>query len=263
MILSHCNDIRDMARAAPINSAFRKAMQAEPLWKCLCEKRWRTRWGFEMRFARAEAKARDGARWNAMYRAEEQDALRQTIRAEELVELVWDFRFWIGPPHINMTIPDKPGYTMRASGLRVKIAEAVRMCEVADDEPKDELDDWQPDGTVSKGHVQGHPNGNVPTMRWYLVDGGAAVIWGYAPHLWPKGRIVRTPLWGWELQNPNVCMRAIDTSARPPAPLWADAIDNLRAVQLGEADPDGEPILMEMSPVWVRHWGRRWLGVQQ
>lgn len=263
LILGQYDHLSDVGHAAKINSAFRTSSVSEPLWKMLCVQRWRSKWGFTRRLAHAETSAREGMSWRHLYQREEKDAMRVTIRVEELLALRWDFRFWFGPPNFHIAIPDQPGGTMRGSGLRVKVADDMRMVEDSHDPSMTTAEvvfyrEWRPEATIARGRVLGHPQGDLPKMRWYLVDGGTAMVWGYAPHLWPKGRLFRTPNWGWELHNPNVCLRAHDTSAVAAAPLWGDVLQSLRPVQLGNTDPDGEPALMEMSPSWIREWGRQW-----
>lgn len=39
---------------------------------------------------------------------------------------------------------------------------------------------------------------------------GRVLQWGYYPHLWPEGRVEALASWGWQISNPNVCLRAID-----------------------------------------------------
>ena len=73
-------------------------------------------------------------------------------------------------------------------------------------------------------------------MEWILASDGTTVQWGFPPHLFPQARVVRLASWGWELQNPNVVLRAIDDGARSADAdaMWADMLEDCVVFQ-GEA----------------------------
>ena len=49
------------------------------------------------------------------------------------------------------------------------------------------------------------------TLTGFLDEESGKVQWGFLPNLWPQGTVVRiASTWGWQIQNPNIVMRAID-----------------------------------------------------
>ena len=48
-------------------------------------------------------------------------------------------------------------------------------------------------------------------MIGFLDEESGKIQWGFLPNLWPQGTVVRiASTWGWQIQNPNIVMRAID-----------------------------------------------------
>ena len=48
-------------------------------------------------------------------------------------------------------------------------------------------------------------------MTGFLDEESGKIQWGFLPNLWPQGTVVRiASTWGWQIQNPNIVMRAID-----------------------------------------------------
>ena len=49
------------------------------------------------------------------------------------------------------------------------------------------------------------------TLTGFLDEESGKIQWGFLPNLWPQGTVVRiASTWGWQIQNPNIVMRAID-----------------------------------------------------
>jgi hypothetical protein len=87
----------DMAALRLVSRTFREAATTDMVWRPLCQRRWKTKWGFVFRLQRAEeAVLRTGRSWWKQARLEESDSLRGALRPDELSGMVWDFRFWVG-----------------------------------------------------------------------------------------------------------------------------------------------------------------------
>ena len=236
-------DLSTIARIAAVNRAFSWAVHSDELWRAICEVRWSCKWGFEARMRRAPSSG-----WRASYMAEERDAKRESIEPSELHTLRFDFRFWLEPTPMD-------GFF--ESGLRTSLSNDVRLLPgVAEDyhgrpyQPLSErlrhYEAGRPiaPGCAASGCVLGHPNSNRGDERpiaWFLDEDGRGVQWGYLPQLWLKGVVRRLPSWGWEISNPNVCLRAFDmegpgpdaefTYLVSPTTLWADVLDSLSRKQ--------------------------------
>ena len=239
-------DLSIIARIAAVNRAFSRSVHSDEFWRATCEVRWSCKWGFEARMRRAPG----SAGWRASYIAEERDAKRESIEPSELHTLRFDFRFWLQPTELD-------GFF--ETGLRRSLSNDVRLLPGV-------VEDWhegayQPEplsenlrqyeagrpiapGCAASGCVLGHPNSNHGDERpiaWFLDEDGRGVQWGYVPHLWLKGVVRRLPSWGWEISNPNVCLRALDmegpgpdaefTYLMSPTTLWGDLLDSLSRKQ--------------------------------
>ena len=228
-------DLSAIARIAAVNRAFSRAVHSDELWRAICEARWSCKWGFDARMRRAPSSG-----WRASYMAEERDAKRQSIQPSELYTLRFDFRFWLEPTPMD-------GFF--ETGLRRSLSNEVRLLprEVAP-------------GCAASGCMLGHPNsirGDGRPIAWFLDEDGRGVQWGYLPHLWPKGVVRRLPSWGWEIANPNVCLRALDMRGPgpdgeftylmsptrgprwPPIYVWGDALASLSRKRFRVGPPGG------------------------
>ena len=245
-------DLSAIARIAAVNRAFSWAAHSDELWRAICEARWACKWGFDARMRRAPSSG-----WRASYMAEERDAKRQSIQPSELYTLRFDFRFWLEPTQMD-------GFF--ETGLRRSLSSEVRLL------PGVVEDYWDRDrvplseklrqyearrptapGCAASGCMLGHPNsirGDGRPIAWFLDEDGRGVQWGYLPHLWPKGVVRRLPSWGWEIANPNVCLRALDmrggtgpddefTYLVSPTLLWGDALASLSRKRFRLAPPGG------------------------
>ena len=269
LVIRQCEKLPDIALLAQVNTACAAAGRSNAVWKERCQERWSPKWGFKQRWQNAEAAvANNSTTWRSLYHFAEADALRTSITEAELHSLVWDFRFWFRPESVVSSAFNLP------SGLRVSQSDRVRFAPHT--EPPDADIQHIMQHAELSGRVLGHPNGDEPLMQWLLLDGGRCIFWGYAPHLWPKGCFFRTPAWGWELQNPNVCLRAIDpdyvadgattteaaagsssadNTADAHAALWEDALASLVEKPI-RATGDVITSWVEVSSTWLEHWGQ-------
>ena len=249
-------DLSAIARIAAVNRAFSRAAHSDELWRAICEARWSCKWGFDARMRRAPSSG-----WRASYMAEERDAKRQSIQPSELYTLCFDFRFWLDPTQTTQM----DGFF--ETGLRRSLSSEVRLL------PGAVEDYWDRDrvplseklrqyearrptapGCAASGCMLGHPNsirGDGRPIAWFLDEDGRGVQWGYLPHLWPKGVVRRLPSWGWEIANPNVCLRALDMSGggtgpddeftylMSPTQLWGDVLASLSRKRFRVGPPGG------------------------
>lgn len=228
-------DLSAIARIAAVNRAFSWAVHSDELWRAICEARWSCKWGFDARMRRAPSSG-----WRASYMAEERDAKRQSIQPSELYTLRFDFRFWLEPTPMD-------GFF--ETGLRRSLSNEVQLL------PREEVAPGPREvapGCAASGCMLGHPNsirGDGRPIAWFLDEDGRGVQWGYLPHLWPKGVVRRLPSWGWEIANPNVCLRALDmrgpgpdgefTYLMSPTRLWGDALASLSRKRFRVWPPGG------------------------
>jgi hypothetical protein len=188
-----------LSRAGTVCKVMEQAVSADCVWKKLCAARWRQKWGFKQRWERANDTTPSGG-WRARFRHEEEDAVRTWISGEELRGLSCDFRFWLG------RISAEPDGDLIGTGLNRSLSRCVRFDPT--EKPTYAYTPFEEEDP--QGELRGHPNGDVPSIRWFLGEGGTALKWGYLPDLWPKGQVRRLDTWGWEFRNSNVVMRAVD-----------------------------------------------------
>ena len=109
-------------------------------------------------------KCEDGKFWQSRYRAEEDGAAKQKITADELENLVFDFRFWMGEPTIlgDEQIKFK-------SGLVDSASREFRFLRNA----RERQERWSAEGPFwnAKGHVLGirarKPESNVSSNHQF------------------------------------------------------------------------------------------------
>jgi len=212
-------DLAALAPLAAINRAFARAVHADQLWRSICAVRWMCKWGFQARMHRAQ-----GSGWRAAYMAEEQDAKRRSIEPGELHGLRFDLRPWLVPMGIDSCFD---------TGLRQSQSQAVRLV------PGDvEGGHATPIPVAAQGLMLGHPDSRSSerSIAWFLDEDGRGIRWGYLPTLELKGEVRRLPSWGWEICNPNVCLRALDMDGgdgelavlENSEDLWRDLLDSLQ-----------------------------------
>lgn len=159
-----------------VSKNFHRASLSDRLWREVCYRRWKSKFGFRARWEKAVADCppagpdRGGRTtrrspndepgsasdfWRARYFAQEEDAARSLILAEELEALTFDFRFWIGRP----TVVD--GRIVVRSGLLESASEEVRFSNAAPVSGNSEEEDDDDAGPAwsARGHLTGHPCG--------------------------------------------------------------------------------------------------------
>lgn len=194
-------------------SCYTAILVSPQIWKTTCETRWKTKWGFCERWNKAlqqseqsqqqqqqQSQRTDGHWWRETYQREEQDAKRNSITAAELHSLTFDFRFWLSQfwGHGNLL----------ASGLKWTASQEFQFAARRS---------FQTNAAFSwpgqeRGILQGHPSGR-DDLEWFLDQDGKGMQWGKLPMLWPRGIVHRLETWGWEIRNPNVCLRAMDVAS--------------------------------------------------
>ena len=187
---------------------------------------------------------------NAFFGAEMFHCLDYLVTSEELSSLTFDFRFWTLP------LGDDVAHPEYRTGLRQSFSHSVVMAPLPAraDPTRDSIRSAMGiDGDWAEGHVLGHPNGDGPPyITWF--SNGREVQWGYVPNLWPMGYLRRLPNWGVEIQNPNVCLRAIDPSRpRSSDELFADLLRTLRKVSV-RMNPDGSAQQAELPARYLDSW---------
>ncbi|KAL9190677.1 hypothetical protein ACHAXT_000383 [Thalassiosira profunda] len=263
-----------------ISKDFHRATSSDQFWREVCRQRWKGKWGYHARWERAVADysrcltvkqqrgtSKDTAAddedtfWRERYFFEERDSTRDRISAEELSSLVFDFRFWIGEP----TLVDG-GRIVVESGLLRSVSTEIGFSDPSPCEERVAGISW-----TARGRLTGHPSPE-PGIEWFLDERSNAMQWGYAPDLWPRGNVQRLKNWGWQIMNPNVCLRAID-----PAPsssemdatksgeedgegkcnndLWRDLLDSLENVPLRNTpNVNGQPVTVNLPRMFIERY---------
>ncbi len=233
-VLSH---VACLARSTRVSKAFSIAASSDNLWREICNGRWQTKWGYEERWQQALLEVEPGG-WRRRFVQAELDGTRGAITAEEVSSLMWDFRFWRGPQ------PQQHGELFR-SGVRTSSSTGLRF------EPRS--------ATLRQGAVTGHPSGRGD-LEWFLNEDGLSIQWGATPNLFPRARVFRLPSWGWELQNPNVVLRATVPSVAAlarglPTGDWSDMIDSIIQRKGLVVFEDGAcQCRMELPRAYLQNW---------
>lgn len=233
-----------------ISKSFYSAlMRSEQIWKSVCQCRWSTKWGYQQRLQKAidgapsngnqksksastnattnqtknttdDATAtsglngasgsnsmnsrnnnnynhrnskEDGIWWRNQYLFNEYDSKRNYLIPEELTSMKFDFRFWLLEYYWGQE-------NRLRTGLKRSITTNFQFSPTTDDDLS---------VICHHGLLHNHPS-NRDDLEWFLDIDGQGLQWGKMPHLWPKARVTRLPSWGWQISNPNVCLRAID-----------------------------------------------------
>lgn len=211
--------LRSLLLLSLVSKNFHQATLSKEIWREICHRRWKGKWGFHPRWERALMDHSNSVNqkhkqrqehlnfWKSRYFFEERDATRRLILAEELVSLVFDFRFWIGQPFVF------DGRVVVKSGLLESASSNVKFSRPSQYEHGERLDEdisgpiWS-----ARGHLTGHPC-KESGIEWFLDELTGTVQWGFTPNLWPQGSVQRLDSWGWQIQNPNVVLRSIDPVA--------------------------------------------------
>ena len=195
------DDANDVAKLSVVSKTCYAAILGSPqVWRCICQTRWIKKWGYVQRWRTAGKLAKPtGPWWRDRYYWQESDGRRTHITAAELDTLLFDFRFWLSQfwGHGNLL----------ASGLRWTASQNLKFSRRHGEHANPEFS-WP---GVEWGVLDGHPSGR-DDLEWFLNQDGQNMQWGKLPSLFPKGNIHRLPTWGWEIRNPNVCLRALDST---------------------------------------------------
>jgi hypothetical protein len=250
-ILSYLiNDPDFILEADLISKAFFSAVMDSPqIWREACSYRWSQKWGFLERLQGAkEADAAapcfggHGNFWRNRYLWQEADAKRGKVTADELCQLIFDFRFWLTDVGGQESV-------VLHTGLAWSASTNFSFQRQLDPEGPFPYFHWS---GSEHGILQGHPSGLLD-LEWFLDEDGRGVQWGRLPHLWPKGQIVRLENWGWEIRNPNVCLRATDNNnIRDDNELWKDYLELMQRqrVQLWPGREEGQAIIEAPLQFW-------------
>lgn len=225
------DDPNVVAKLSVVSKACHVAILDSPqVWRCICQTRWKQKWGYVQRWRSSETQSvPSGTWWRDRYHWQEGDGRRARITAAELHTLYFDFRFWLSQfwGHGNLL----------ESGLRWTASQNLRFSRRQHAYQSNPEFSWP---GMERGVLDGHPTGRED-LEWFLDQDGQQVQWGKLPTLWPKGTIHRLPTWGWEIRNPNVCLRAMDSTeitlatgettlemVKDDENLWSDYLASLR-----------------------------------
>ena len=240
-------DVDAVVEALPIFAAVRRT---NPVWKQLCRRRWRTKWGFERRWRAALAEERElclqrqdmdtrkGAMaagtgsadaaaaanatwWYERYLWQEEDAKRSAMTVDELTDCAWDTRWYFEPRIRN---PDHMRDVLM-SGLGRSRSKPFRFV------MRPHPDDWAdrlPLGVAKEqalgaGSAMNIEDGRCVEMHWCLMkniedDPQPQVFAIYilreigAQPLSVIQHVRRLDTWGWEIRSTRSVSRAIDLS---------------------------------------------------
>ena len=166
--------------------------------------------------------------WKSRYFHEEAIGQSETISHQELSELSFDFRFFIGAPGVE------DGNIVIKSGLLESASKEVRFSS-----PR--RSNHPP--CLYEGDMTGHPSSEAG-IKWFL-RGGNELQWGLPPNLWPRGVIRRLDNWGWEVVNPNVVLRAIDDDL-DEEDMWIDLVTSLELIPINNPSSNGFPVYAQL-----------------
>lgn len=224
IILFLSNDSVHILILTGVSKSFQGAtLDSSQVWRLTCRVRWSKKWGFADRWKRAErdsllcsSSQSPGKWWRDRFFLEEADSKRASITdVEELCSFVWDMRFWLTDFLENER-------NILQSGLRWSASSKFRF----GSSPRGD-NEQRHDGL--SGIIRGHPSERTD-LEWFLDDDGKEIQWGRLPYLWPKAGLVRLENWGWEIRNPNVCLRAIDTDTDNGTicKMWDDYLQSVK-----------------------------------
>lgn len=208
------DDADTLFKLACVSKTCHGAILGSPeIWKATCYRRWKSKWGFWNRWKKALLHEEPtGTWWRNAYVWQEIDATRNSITATELHSMTFDFRFWLSQyfgqgnllsSGLRWTASQEFRFAPRQDGSSSSNGTSSTMMNIHDHNPT-----FLWPGQES-GILKGHPSGR-DDLEWFLHLDGQTMQWGKLPHLWPRGTVHRLETWGWEIRNPNVCLRAMD-----------------------------------------------------
>lgn len=207
------DDATTLLRLTCVSKTCHGAILGSPeIWKATCYRRWKSKWGFCTRWKKALLQEEpSGTWWRNAYTWQEGDARRTSIAAAELHSMTFDFRFWLSQyfgqgnllaSGLRWTASQEFQFASRQE-LTSSLTTTTTMHDTNNSNPT-----FLWPGQES-GILKGHPSGR-DDLEWFLHLDGETMQWGKLPDLWPRGTVHRLETWGWEIRNPNVCLRAMD-----------------------------------------------------
>ncbi|KAL7523786.1 hypothetical protein ACHAWF_000666, partial [Thalassiosira exigua] len=190
--------VEGIARALPV---FKGVEKADVVWKEVCRRRWREKWGFERRWERAveeyvrqhqsrgvtrTAKSLTHHYWHHRYHEEECDSQRSTITTDELCSISFDCRNWFSMREYHRRQSIRMQDVLPA-GLRESLAKDVRF--------------------DVRGGVRSEKSWFL-SLRWSFVDGEVRLK--HQGRSIESLRVRRLPSWGWQLWGNGFVFRSVD-----------------------------------------------------
>jgi len=212
-------DIDEICTALPI---VENAAKQNVVWKQLCQRRWREKWGYKKRWERVLDNFNtrpDEHYWMNIYNNEEEDAKRTYLTRDELSKLTFDRRMWF---------KRTPQNGLLSTGLR-RASNYARFCD---------------DGFFRSRSINGGLF--VVNYKWKANDDehityltlevqGALTAMGTIASI--DIHVLRLQNWGWELRNNFFTCRAVDGDEEGNLDeLWKDLLSN---------------IIVQKKPDWV------------
>jgi len=213
-------DIDEICTALPI---VENTAKQNIVWKQLCQRRWKDKWGYKKRWERALENFNtdpDEHYWMNAYNNEEQDAKRIYLPRDELCSLMFDWRKWF---------ERTPQNGLLLTGLRRSLRLSV-FCE-------------------SGGlRTYRHQDGVITESDWYWKTEDENIAYftletrraNATPSI--DIHVLRLQNWGWEMRSKYFICRAIDEKGNVDESLgnldelWEDLLAN---------------IIIQKKPEWV------------
>jgi len=204
-------DIDEICITLPI---LENAARQNVVWKQLCQRRWREKWGYKQRWERALENFNtqpDEHYWMNTYNNEEEDAKRTYLTRDELCNLTFDWRDWF---------KQTPQNGLLSTGVGLSLLTVV----------------FSPDGNVSS---------YIPMnqLMWKTKGdndvGISCISLGRHGRERAKLHVIRLTNWGWELRDQKYyILRAVDEVGLPNVnKLWEDLTAN---------------IIVQERPEWIK-----------
>lgn len=190
-------EIDEICTVLPI---VENAAKQNIVWKQLCQRRWKEKWGFKMRWERALENfilQPDEHYWMNVYNNEEEDAKRTYLTRDELSKLTFNWRSWFTP---------RPQNGLLLTGLRRSLLNVV-FC-----------DDGQllsGKSFIRESEWKTKDDDNITYLSLIDQQCGSAQV-----------HVIRLRNWGWELRDDNQILRAVDKEGNLDE-LWEDLTSNI------------------------------------
>jgi len=204
-------DIDEICTTLPI---VENAAKQNIVWKQLCRRRWKDKWGYKMRWERALENFTlqpDEHYWLDTYNNEEEDAKRTYLTLDELCKLSFDWRRWFR---------NQPENGLLTTALEMSFARDVVFTE---------------DGHLSYRHafIEGvtadwiaNDRENITFLRLQNTQYNVPVTQGLRERSWAQLLVMRRINWGWELRDDFCILRAVAEETTLDE-LWEDLTSNI------------------------------------